>query len=108
MKLWLEVNKITRKKNWNKEKCYICNHRFTCFSGNEIIVEPEQVNVDNKHFVAVFLVPSCLRVGIFKQLPDTWFTSNFKYGKVLETNYDVLHATITIKPPTIQLEGRTH
>ncbi len=111
MKLWLEVNKITKKKKWNNEKCNGCGHRFSCFSGNEVIIDPDSFLEEGNHWVAVFSVPYCLRVGLFKQLPDSWFMSNFKYGKVIEVDDEisqVSQATITIKPPTIRIEGRLY
>lgn len=108
MRLWLEVNKVTKKKNWDNEKCYSCNCRFTCFGGNEIILDPIKMDIDGNHFSALFSVPFCLRIGLFKQLSNTWFTSSFKHGKVLDTEYGILQAIITLKPPTIRLIGRIY
>ena len=108
MKLWLEVSKDTKKKNWDNKKCGSCNYRFSCFSGNEIVVEPDQLDIKGNTFVAVFSIPLCLRVGLFKQLPDSWYSSNYRYGKVIDTRNFSCHATITLKPPTIRLDGRIY
>lgn len=105
MKLWLDINKVTKKRNWDKDKCNTCGYRFTCFAGNEIIVESDKLDINKGHFVALFSVPSCIRVGIFKQMSDNWDFGSFKYGKLLDTEFRISYANVTLKPPTIRLYG---
>ncbi len=117
MKLLLKVDSTTKKRRWDRQKCNKCVYRFTCFSGNEIIVESTILNSTplpnpyNRRYrrvevIASFLVPSCVRVGLFRHLADNVF-GGFKLGKVLDFKFDISRITVRLTPPTIIVFGHT-
>jgi hypothetical protein len=112
MQLLLEINKYTKKKNWCKDKCDACSYRFSCFSGDDIVIEPDKLGNNDGYFVVSFLVPHCLRIGLFKQLGSGFYGMyhDSAYGKLIDTDYrlDIHHVTVSLHPPTIKIVGRMY
>lgn len=118
MKLLVNIDSTTKKRGWDRRSCDGCTHRFTCFSGNEIIVESDTLNstvipttsrrrLKRVEVIASFPIPSCVRVGLFKQLGQDEHFGRFKLGKVLDPKFDISHVTVKLKPPTIEVCGHT-
>ena len=118
MRLLVNIDSTTKKRQWDRRNCDGCMHRFTCFSSNEIIVESDTLSstvlpmlhhrlLKRVEIIASFSIPSCVRVGLFKQLGGDDFFNKFKLGKILDSKFDLSHVTVKLKPPTIIVYGHT-
>jgi hypothetical protein len=63
-----------------------CDHRFSCFTSNEIFIKPQQLNEAGDLFKAEFYTPKCVRVGLLKDLNSDahgWQTRRHQpYGNI--------------------------
>ncbi len=85
MFLYIAVDDRTIKRSWSWDfkGCPDCPHRFECYTEDRATIQPVKVDkwdVDSYHYScgykAEFLLPKCIRTGLFKQISDTGYWGN--------------------------------
>ncbi len=103
----VKVNNITKKKSWDSDKCQDCEYRFGCFSSNEIHLQPVEFSSSAREFIAKFVFPRCIRIGLFKSLADDGLFSfgGFKHGEVRGKGITMINLVVVKLPNIVTVEG---
>jgi hypothetical protein len=87
MYLIIAIDDRTIKRNWtwDFEGCKDCAFRFGCYTEDVITIKPTKITIEyeiydwvkRSKYKAEFHLPKCVRLGLFKQIADTGFSSTF-------------------------------